>query len=216
MKEYSAKLRNKRWLSKKSFELTLEKPSDFTFQSGQRITVEKNNLERDYTPVSSPDEDHLKLLIKVVEGGNLSVVLSKANPGEILKFKGPHGYFIFRYSNRRPLFVATGTGIAPFVSMSNTGVTGFMMLHGVERSEQLYYKNSVRRAASEYIPCISRGGADNNTDLYPGRVTGYIENEVTGKNYDFYLCGGVDMIRDVTVLVDELFPDSKIYSEQFY
>jgi hypothetical protein len=34
--------------------------------------------------------------------------------------------------------------------------------------------------------------------------------------YDFYLCGRGDMVRDVTLIVDELFSGSLLYTETFY
>ena len=46
-------------------------------------------------------------------------------------FTGPHGYFTFRDFRLKPVFVATGTGIAPFVSMVRAGAKGFIVLHGV-------------------------------------------------------------------------------------
>jgi hypothetical protein len=47
-------------------------------------------------------------------------------------------------------------------------------------------------------------------------VTDYIRNRLPPRTYDFYLCGRQDMIRDVTLLVDERFDGSLVYSEIFY
>lgn len=43
-----------------------------------------------------------------------------------------------------------------------------------------------------------------------------VRDELSVKAYDFYLCGCREMIRDVTLLVDERFPGSYIYTELFY
>ncbi len=43
-----------------------------------------------------------------------------------------------------------------------------------------------------------------------------VRDELPVKAYDFYLCGCREMIRDVTLLVDERFPCSYIYTELFY
>jgi NAD(P)H-flavin reductase len=49
-----------------------------------------------------------------------------------------------------------------------------------------------------------------------GRVSDYLEAHLPDGAYDFYLCGRQDMIRDVTLLVDEKFPGSLVYAETFY
>jgi benzoate/toluate 1,2-dioxygenase reductase subunit len=43
-----------------------------------------------------------------------------------------------------------------------------------------------------------------------------LQEHLPAAQYDFYLCGRREMIREVTWLVDERFPGSFIYSEQFY
>ena len=51
---------------------------------------------------------------------------------------------------------------------------------------------------------------------FHGRVTDYLRDKLPVTAYDFYLCGRREMIRDVTLLVDERFPGSHIYTEPFY
>jgi ferredoxin-NADP reductase len=116
------------------------------------------------------------------------------------------------------VFVATGTGIAPFVSMARSGVGGFVLLHGVRTSADLYYERIFRAAAGSYVPCLSRGSAVScvRHEVFFGRVNEYIEGHLPRRGYDFYLSGRGEMIRDVTLLVDDLFPDSRVYSEIFF
>jgi hypothetical protein len=52
--------------------------------------------------------------------------------------------------------------------------------------------------------------------FYYGRVTDYLYNNLAPGRYDFYLCGRREMIRDVTICVDEIFPDSLVFTEIFY
>ena len=42
------------------------------------------------------------------------------------------------------------------------------------------------------------------------------EAKLARRAYDFYLCGREEMIRDVTLLVDEAFPGSRVYAEIFF
>ena len=98
--------------------------------------------------------------------------------------------------------------------MAHAGVKTFILLHGVADPEDLFYEELFRSAARRYVPCLSK--SNKAKSCFQGRVTEYIKNELPRKAYDFYLCGRGEMVRDVTLLVDDLFPDSLVYSEIFY
>ena len=212
---YSAPLVERHWLSKKAFEIVLERPADFTFQPGQRIQIFHEDIERDYSLSSAPSDRHLALCIRNIEGGAMSSVLSSLSVGDKIAFSGPFGYFIYQSVQRKPVFVATGTGIAPFYSMLRAGISDVILLHGVRKAEELYYASEIQKSAKKYITCLSETG-DYHIDHYPGRVTDYLQKELPRDIYDFYLCGGGEMIRDVILLVDEHFAGSNIYTEPFY
>ena len=152
---YTSELIERRWLSNKSFEITLTKPKYFGYIPGQWIRLSQSAVERDYSLVSSPTDPNLALCIRNIERGILSAGLSNAPVGSRFNFNGPHGYFTYRPSTRPAVFVATGTGLAPFVSMARSGVTGFLLLHGVNSAEDLYYAAVFKSAAKQYVPCIS-------------------------------------------------------------
>ena len=212
---YSSELIERRWLSNKSFEIILTRPKSFEYLPGQWIRLAHHSVERDYSLVSSPTDPALALCIRNIEGGILSPGLSNAPVGACFNFNGPNGYFTFRPSTRPAVFVATGTGLAPFVSMARSGVTGFILLHGVRSAEDLYYASVLKSTAKQYIPCISEADRSSG-EYFRGRVSDYLRKNLTPWRYDFYLCGRGEMIRDVTFLVDEKFPGSLIFTEIFY
>ena len=212
---YASELKERRWLSNKSFEITLTKPKDFRYIPGQWIRLSHHAVERDYTLVSAPTDPHLALCIRNIEQGFLSAGLSNAPVGSHFNFNGPHGYFTYRPSPRPAVFVATGTGLAPFVSMARSGVTGFLLLHGVNSTEDLYYAAEFKSAAKQYVPCISEADRSSG-EYFQGRVSDYLRKILAPGLYDFYLCGRGEMIRDVTFLVDEKFSGSLIFTETFY
>ena len=212
---YASELIERQWLSNKSFEITLTKPKYFKYIPGQWIRLSHHAVERDYSLVSAPTDPNLALCIRNVEHGILSAGLGNAPVGSRFNFNGPHGYFTFSPSTRPAVFVATGTGLAPFVSMARSGVTGFILLHGVNSASDIYYASVFKSAAKQYVPCISE--TDKLSDEYfQGRVTDYLQKKLAPGLYDFYLCGRREMIRDVTFLVDEKFPGSFIFTEIFY
>jgi len=218
VQRYTALLQKRRWLTESTMEVEFSRPSKFPFTPGQRICFVYQGKERDYSLISAPDDTKLAICIRLVEGGFFSPILAAAEIGTRLSFTGPHGYFTFHPSERPAIFVATGTGIAPFVSMSRSGTTGFTLLHGVRTPPELYYESLFRTAAKAYVPCLTSAPKDASLpeSAFNGRVTDYLEKHLPFGAYDFYLCGRQDMIRDVTFLVDERFPGPFIYTEIFY
>ena len=120
---------DRRWLSNQVFEVTLTRPEGFSFRVGQSIRVRCMEKERDYCLVSSPEDPFLALCILRLPQGKVSSYLAAIEPGSVIEFTGPHGDFVFIPSTREKVFVATGIGIVPFVSMVRSGVRNFMMLH---------------------------------------------------------------------------------------
>ncbi len=205
----------RRWISERTFEIKFNKPSSYCIKSGQRIRINHQHTHREYTPVSAAGDRDLVFCIRKVVGGEFSTLLSSADIGTRFSISEPDGYFTFKPSSRPPIFVATGTGIAPFCSMVGSGVTGFTLVHGVDNPQDLYYQSKLEPAADLYVPCIS-GEYQAETTYFRGRVTDWLQAHLPPAAYDFYLCGRREMIRDVTWLVDERFPGSLIYSELFY
>jgi benzoate/toluate 1,2-dioxygenase reductase subunit len=215
---FAANLLQRTWLSETTFEVELSRPLSFHFRPGQRIRFHHGALERDYSLLSRPDSPRLGLCVRHLPAGPFSSILAAAEIGTSFTFTGPHGYFTFQRSPRPPVFVATGTGVAPFLSMARSGVTGFTMLHGVRTAAALYYRSDFSAAASLYVPCLSHPppGSPLPPGAYDGWVTGYLREHLPPGAYDFYLCGRREMIRDATLLVDERFSRSLVYAEIFY
>lgn len=212
---FAARLLSRRWLSPTAFELALERPAGFDFQPGQRVRLKHGPNEREYSIAAAPDDPQIVLCIRRIAGGEVSAWLSTADIGTELRGSGPHGYFTFRPSPRPTIFVATGTGVAPFVSMVRAGMKGFTLLHGVKRAEELFYRDLLAASAQRYLACLSEE-APADPDVFAGRLTRHLAQQVPPEACDFYLCGRREMIRDVTWLIDDRFAGSRVYSEIFY
>lgn len=215
---YVCELLHRRWLSKKAFEVGLSRPAGFSFSAGQTIRLIHGSHERYYSLVNAIDDQTLGICVRIIPEGLFTPMLAEAGPGTRFQFTGPHGYFIFRPSQRPAVFVATGTGIAPFVAMVRSGVQGFTLLHGVRTRDELYYQNVFSGIAATYLPCLSEEAATHGPmpGAYAGKVTRYIRNHLDRRPHDFYLCGRQEMIRDATLLADDYFPGSYVYTEVFF
>jgi benzoate/toluate 1,2-dioxygenase reductase component len=216
IQEYATGLLGRRNLSADTCELRFSYPPGFSFTPGQFIRFKNQDLKRDYSITTAPDQKVIELCVRDTRTGNFSSVLSSAEIGTRFRFSGPHGYFVYRPSTRPLVFVATGTGVAPFASMTRSGIAGYILLHGVKHPPDLYYQNLFRNAARIYVPCVSRSSGEAKSDLFQGKVTDYVETVLERRPHDFYLCGKREMIRDVTFLVDDAFSGSRVYTEVFY
>ena len=145
---------------------------------------------RQLSIASTPlDRDHLEFYVILVrdareDGSNTPGVFTgtlwQHRPGdEILYMQRPAGRFtLSRTSQPDAVCVATGTGLAPFVSMARTAWRGYQetgqvdrrltIVHGVSYADQLGYREELERMAADpgfglvYIPTVSRPDSDPN------------------------------------------------------
>ena len=199
-------------------EIAFERPHGIQLRAGQKITFSQQGLTREYTPVNAPDGHELQLLVRHVPGGRFSSLLVEAPPGTHFDVTDPFGYFTLLPSNRHAVWVATGTGIAPFVAYARSGATDFTLLHGVRSESHLYYCDVLKASARAYVPCLSSDscGRAGSIPVYNGRVTAYLAHELAEGVYDFYLCGRAEMIKDAMTIIDQRFPESTSFSETYF
>ena len=214
----SVELLNRRWLSKKAFEIELSRPHSFKFKAGQTISLMHESLKRYYSLISAPIDPTITLCLQHIPGGKLSPILAEAETGFRLEMTGPHGYFTFTPSFRRPVFISTGTGIAPFISFARSGITEFTLFQQAASAEEFYYQSYFRTMATRYFSCFPEAPTAELSLPNPfcGTISDCLRKNLQPGSYDFYLCGDREMIRNVTLLIDEIYPDSRVYTEIFF
>ena len=112
-------------LSAQTKHLEFEVPARprFGFVAGQWLSFKTNKpdgeeITRAYSIASPPGEDNrLALCLNRVQDGFMSNFLCDMQEGEEISCQGPFGDFILRPPLRDTVFIATGTGMAPFRSM---------------------------------------------------------------------------------------------------
>ena len=89
------------------------------FEPGQYVRIQPpgTDVSRSYSMANMPGADRLEFFIRLVPGGAFSQWLAAAAPGDKVDISAPHGSFFLRDEDRPRLFVAGGTGVAPFLSM---------------------------------------------------------------------------------------------------
>ncbi len=211
------KLQAIRQLTDTTYVLEMER-GGMDFKPGQHILLGYNGdiHKREYSIYSGTGDEKLEVLIKEVEDGLVSKHLRQLEKGTLLEVEGPLGFFAIEpeliRQKRKFLFIASGTGIAPFRSMvrSYPGLD-YTILHGVKYAHEAYDKKSYN--PDRYILCTSR---DNGGDFH-GRVTEYIRQHDFDKDAICYFCGNFNMIRDAMRLLEEKgIPAEHLHAEVYF
>jgi ferredoxin/flavodoxin---NADP+ reductase len=184
--------------------------NNLDFTPGQHITLglTGDSQLREYSIYSPNSVDYLEVLIKEVETGTVSKKLKKLQPGNVANVEGPFGFFTLeekKIDSGKFLFIATGTGIAPFHSIINSYPNlNYKILHGVRFDNEQY--ESEQYPVGNYVSCVSRDKAGN----FHGRVTDYLAKNAVDSDTLVYLCGNYEMIHAVYDLLTTkgLSPDN--------
>ena len=207
-------------------------PKEMVFKPGQFVSFEvphptsKLPATRPYSIASPPSRrGAVTLLLNLVPEGPGSTYLFSLKAGDETQFKGPAGAFYLKEADQRDLlFVATGTGIAPFRSMLahlfENGFSRTVTLYwGLRSQRDLYYQDELNALAAEhpnfsFVTTLSR--PEPGWTGVSGRVTKLIEERITSvSQLAVYLCGNSAMIGEVTALIGKkgLCP---IHKEKWY
>ncbi len=179
------------------------------FEPGQFVSfhhkIGDEVITRAYSIASPPDGDNrFELCLNRVPGGPFSNYLFELHPGQEIAFDGPLGYFLLRRPVRDSLFVATGTGIAPFRSMipyllSRGCPARLQLLFGARSQETVLYRDEFEQLATihpnfEFHPTLSR----EDWSGLRGRVQEHLFELLAGRtDLDVYICGLKAMINDL-------------------
>lgn len=210
-----------------AFELTLTVAEPHpTFLPGQyvNITVPGSEEHRSYSFSSGPNESTMSFLIKQVPNGLMSSWLEGAQVGQELQMTGPLGSFYLRSVTRPLVFLAGGTGLAPFLSMLDVLVAQgctqpVHLIYGVTRDQDLVLVDQLEAYAQRLANfSFATTVADPETS-HPrkGYVTHHLEPAMLHEgNVDVYLCGPPPMVDAVSdYMRDQNMTPANFYYERF-
>jgi ferredoxin/flavodoxin---NADP+ reductase len=173
---------------------------------------------------SSVERRYLEFYLALVTSGQLTPRLFALRPGGRL-FLGPKASGVFTLDRVAPgktiVLIATGTGLAPYVSMLRTMLVNetqrrFVVLHGARFGWDLGYRGELESLARlrpnfTYIPSITRPDQDPSFHGHTGRIQALLEKGVVEKESgvalepsqaDVFLCGNPDMIEAVKAMIE--------------
>ena len=216
------------------FSFTTTRDAALRFDNGHFVMVglEINGkpLVRAYSIASANYEENLEFLSIKVPGGPLTSHLQHLQAGDsVLISKKPVGTLVTDdlAPGKRLYLFATGTGLAPFLSIiKDPGIyerfEKVVLLHGVRRVNELAYADFIQNELPEneyfgdvvkrkliYYPTVTR-----EPFRHQGRITHLIE---TGKLFEdtglpplnprtdrAMQCGSPNMLNDISHLLDSL------------
>ena len=224
---FDARLKSVERLSATSIAFSLEGAGAITFLPGQyvNVLVPGTDQRRSYSFSSPPGAEALSFLVRDIPPGLMSTFLrEKARPGMAMELVGPAGSFYLRDVRRPLLFLAGGTGLAPFLSMLGKiaetgsahpvhlvyGVTNDEDLVGVDRLEEF----AARIPGFTFTTCVS---AEGSAHPRKGYVMAHIEPaHLNGGEVDVYLCGPPPMVDAVRAWLGEQgVTPANFYYEKF-
>lgn len=175
----------------------------FDFEAGQVIKLAwaRDMAPRLYSIASGENDHNIQLIFNVVDDGTLTPILASLKPGDKLFSSKAFGKFVC--VEGPAVWIAAGTGIAPFISMFRSGMQeNKILIHGGKFSDSFYYENEFAPVLKEnYVRCSSQEKVEG---AYHGRLTNYLrENERLPSDAVYYLCGSSEMVvetRDILIL----------------
>jgi benzoate/toluate 1,2-dioxygenase reductase subunit len=136
----------------------------------------------------------------------MSAFLRAAAPGTAVEFTGPSGSFYLRDVTRPLLFLAGGTGLAPFLSMlrqlavKGTNGQPVHLVHGVTRDDDLVEVETLERLAFRIPGFTFTTVVADPGSAHPrkGYVTDHLAaGQLNAGDVDVYLCGPPPMVDAV-------------------
>lgn len=200
------------------FRFRADRVNQLVFLAGQFFLLQvSEKINRAYSIASTPSLlPEFELIIKFVPGGAASGFLWKLKPGDKVTFRGPMGKFGIRFPEKKQIFIATGTGLAPIRAMWQTVAeknhpAHMRLIFGVRHESNLFCLEELSQLADnipdifQYQICLSRPLEKESRGYFCGRVTDFTkslsENELQGA--EISLCGSKEMVAEIRNILTE-------------
>jgi ferredoxin--NADP+ reductase len=212
-------LENRAWTDT-LFSLRVEAPR-LAFEAGQFVRIALDiggeRVARPFSFVNAPHDPVLEFYGVIVPGGPLSPALARLAAGDALFVAdNPSGFLVLgEVPPAEDLWlVATGTGIAPFLSILRTAAPWqryrrVILVHGVRQARELVYREvieEVRRAHPGALLDVRFVSREPAPDTLHGRIPAAIADgrleaaavPIAPERSQFMLCGNPEMLKDAT------------------
>ncbi len=195
--------------------LSFEKQYNFIPGQIVALSLDADDLEpRLYSICSGTEEDRISIIYNLVPEGKITGRLSSLQSGDYVYTSNPYGRFTI--SPEKAFCIASGTGIAPFISLIRSmPAPEAYLIHGGRDEASFYFSNELSNLGKRYIRCSS---TIEKEGYYRGRLTSFLQNtDKLPEGYRYYLCGRAEMVVEARdILISRGIPYNMIESEIYF
>jgi ferredoxin--NADP+ reductase len=204
--------------SNKTFSFTLNRPQNFAFEHGQFVTIglkrEGRLIARAYSIVSAAEQDDLEFLSIHIRDGQLTSQLAQIRPGDSVWVNSKTtGTLTLRHilPGRNLYLLATGTGLAPFMSLIHARelyarYQRVVLVHSVRTVAELAYRDELEEMSNDqltYVPTVTRepfSTPERGGDLFrSGELSRRLEIPLPDPAQDrVMICGNPEMTHQLS------------------
>ncbi|MEW5737206.1 MAG: 2Fe-2S iron-sulfur cluster binding domain-containing protein [Thermodesulfobacteriota bacterium] len=239
IREFSARVASARMVTEtiREIRLDLMEPREISFKSGQFIQFHVPAYQESSEPVyraysiasAQADSGGLTLLVTRVPKGIASTYIHEhLKPGNQVKISGPYGEFYLRDSDHEIIMIATGSGLAPLVSLlhqlaAKGSTRKITLFFGTYRPADIFYRQEIEELGKKlpgftFVPVLSGAKPEDDWKGETGIVTAPVKRllEQHPSTRDAYLCGNPLMIDTaVKMFTENGIPAERIYYDKF-
>jgi len=210
------------------FSVKVDNRASLGFLPGQYVNLQVPGTDqaRSFSFSSGPGADEVAFLVRNTSHGVLTTYLrDRARVGDRISFNGPLGSFYLRRIERPTIFLAGGTGLAPFLSMlhkieaDGSGEYPLHLIFGVTNDADLVKVDELEAYASRLANFTFTCTVAAPESTYPNK--GFVTHHLTPDHLydggvDMYLCGPPPMVDAVRKhLADQGIQPANFYYEKF-
>ena len=222
------------------FEIPPELRDKFAFKAGQhltlRATLDGEEVRRNYSLCTAPDEQDWMVTVKRIGGGLFSNwVGDNLKAGDTLDVMPPHGSFTTELApaqKRHRVGIAGGSGITPVMSLIKTTLRSepesrFTLLYGNRDSSSVIFLDALAALKDKYLDRLEiyhfLDAEDQDIELFNGMLDRVRCDEAilslvpdAEEVSDWFICGpGPMMDAAEGALLDRNIPRERIHIERF-
>jgi ferredoxin--NADP+ reductase len=213
------------------------------FEPGQYMTIgvyaDDKLYQRPYSVASAPEatgEEGYEFYVRLVPVLRFTTLLWRLPVGHQMRMIGPKGRFMLQPDDDRThLFISTGTGIAPFIAMTQHAIhegapRRTVMIHGCSYQDELGYRDWLEGLERDgtypmtYVPTVSRPQDERNQGWtgHTGRAEAVVRDVCQEQGLDpqdtvAYLCGNPEMILNAEAVLTEYgYPETHVKKELYW
>jgi Na+-transporting NADH:ubiquinone oxidoreductase subunit F len=207
----------------KELRIRLVEPREIKFTAGQYVQLmapayrgSPEPVYRAYSVSSPPSDNHaIELIIRLVPGGICTTwVFNYLKEGDEVTLNGPYGEFRLTDSDGEMIWIAGGSGMAPFwgivrpmVEESNPRQGTYFF--GALAVRDLFLLDEFREVEQKlpnfrFVPALSAPAQGDDWDGETGLITEVVARHVAdGSSAEAYLCGSGGMIQAACKVLEQ-------------